>query len=362
MSTPAKNLKEIRDKCTNNIYTLRSKISSPTQRKKYRSDVWNLFYEILDDKNTLINGVVACSRCNMVYCYDSSKTGTNQMKRHICCTITVNGTVDVPEISSFFSRADDKPISTADKSKVRNGCIKYCTKDLRPMEAVKGIGFTQLLSEFTRIGQQYGFLSEEAVKNLLPCPTTLSRNIRSTASKVRISLATTLEKHFREHGGSITLDLWKDDYKRHNYICLTAHYICENSHGLQLNDRIICTRALESVSTTNDIVLGEILRILREYSLFEHRFNIIFVTDRGGNVVLALNSFKRLNCFGHLINNIVKASLEVENRITDILPPLKKLVKYMKITGHNNDLNASLKSYVKTRFNSYYDLLESVLA
>lgn len=46
--------------------------------------------------------------------------------------------------------------------------------------------------------------------------------------------------------------------------------------------------------------------------------------------------------------------------VNHVLKPVRKLVKYIKIGGHNTKFTKSLKSYVKTRWNSNFDMSVSV--
>lgn len=84
---------------------------------------------------------------------------------------------------------------------------------------------------------------------------------------------------------------------------------------------------------------------------------IIFVTDRGLNIKNALNilNIERLNCFDHLLNNTVGKVCKIP-LIDHVLAPVRKLVKFIKIGGHNTKFKKSLKSYVQTRWNTNYDM------
>lgn len=157
----------------------------------------------------------------------------------------------------------------------------------------------------------------------------ISRDLAKHASFVREELSSMLKKAFEEYGGSITLDCWTDDHKKMSYLGITAHFIKENANGneLELHDRVICTRALDpTISKDNVYIKSEILKILHEFKIFNQKSNIVFVTDRGRNIVLALKEEERLNCMAHLFNNVVSQVLKLED-VMEILDPLKKLVK-----------------------------------
>lgn len=106
----------------------------------------------------------------------------------------------------------------------------------------------------------------------------------------RENLRLTLQQIFETFGGSISLDTWTDDQKRLQYLSLTCHFMEETGKGLKLNDRLLCVRALDvEESKTGEYMLSEVKQILEEFSLMNafHAKKIVFVTDRGPNLVCA---------------------------------------------------------------------------
>lgn len=73
-----------------------------------------------------------------------------------------------------------------------------------------------------------------------------------------------------------------------------------------------------------------------------------------------LVGFQRINCFPHFINNVVKAACKIDY-IKASLKSCSKLVRYMKISGHNNELGKSVKSAGNTRFNSNLTMVDSII-
>lgn len=175
----------------------------------------------------------------------------------------------------------------------------------------------------------------------------------------------TLQQIFEANGGAIAIDTWTDDFKRVMYIGITCHYIKENKNDLVLNDRILCVRALDiDEKKTGDYILTEVKKILAEFSLSQAFYSkkIMFITDRGKNLISAFNNVNdRLNCFAHLLNNVCQHSCKLKTPLA-ILEPIRKTVRYIKFKGLNNKLSSSLKSHVKTRFNTNGMMLDSVYA
>lgn len=88
--------------------------------------------------------------------------------------------------------------------------------------------------------------------------------------------------------------------------------------------------------------------------------NLIFVSDRGSNMIKGLEKFDNLHCFVHLLNNLVEKICNV-NPLTRILDSLKEIVKWFKQTGLDRQLKTTLKTFCPTRFSGYCILIDSVL-
>lgn len=71
-----------------------------------------------------------------------------------------------------------KNIPTQVANEIVEKCLKMCSLDLRSFEFVDGNGFKLLLQYLVNLGPKYGYLD---IDNLLPHPTTISRNTIRTA-------------------------------------------------------------------------------------------------------------------------------------------------------------------------------------
>lgn len=156
----------------------------------------------------------------------------------------------------------------------------------------------------------------------------------------------------------MSMDCWLDKTKKMTFFGITAHYIEETLTGFKLNDRILCTRDLHT-DPKDGLYLREKLReILRSFDLLSLLNKLVFVSDRGTNILKALEPYENINCFAHMMNNAVNQMMKaIQDRLTAIIA----LVKYFKVTGMNCELETSLKSHVKTRWNSVYYMLDSVI-
>lgn len=87
--------------------------------------------------------------------------------------------------------------------------------------------------------------------------------------------------------------------------------------------------------------------------------SLVFISDRGGNIRLALKDYTRLNCFPHFCHCIVKYGCSIDG-VKTVINNCAALVKYFKFNGLNNLLNETLKSAISTRFNYIFMMLTSI--
>jgi len=93
---------------------------------------------------------------------------------------------------------------------------------------------------------------------------------------------------------------------------------------------------------------------------------VVFVTDRGANVLEAMKDFKHISCTDHMLNTVLSHLFEAKGldncpEISSLLSASKQLVRYFKKSGLMKHLPTSLKQEVCTRWNTMFYLLESVL-
>lgn len=153
------------------------------------------------------------------------------------------------------------------------------------------------------------------------------------------------------------MDGWRDKYKKIQYFGLTIHYITNVNHELIMNDRILMIRELENESHDGAFVARKIREYIEEFGLTPHVERITFVTDRGSNMVSALRKERRVHCFAHLINNTVSTML----KDNEIVAAASAIVHYFKMSGQNTVFGTTLKSHVRTRWNTVFYMNASIL-
>lgn len=141
------------------------------QNTSGKAAFWKNFDLITTRENKPI-GNVQCRICNHILSYDSKKTGTSHLQRHVerGCAAASNSTSTSKQLSmsEFFS----KPVPPNARSQVIDKCVDFCCEDIWPFQAVACGGFIKLAQELINVGAAYGRLSAE---KLLPDPTTISR-------------------------------------------------------------------------------------------------------------------------------------------------------------------------------------------
>lgn len=325
-------LNTISDEIKNGNYTLVS-------QRKGRSFVWNILSKIVKPDKNILAGFVYCRTCSKVLKYTASQT--SNLMRHSCCkelkqTLTV------------------KTVTPLDKAEAIDKCTSWIVEDCRPFTAVQGAGFLKLVKFFIKIGASYG--EHVDVEDLLPDPTTISRKIQKCASEKKTELQEEISSIVSNGGASATIDMWADNYVKRNFLGVTFHY----QKDMHFYDIVLGMKSMDFNRSTGDNIRKKLESLFLEFNV-SNIDNIKFVTDRGSNMVKALETKIRLNCSSHLVSNVLEKSFLGTTELTGVLESCKKLVKYFKKANLQHLLSTSLKSQCSTRWNSHYKMLKSII-
>ncbi|KAL4085373.1 hypothetical protein QTP88_027232 [Uroleucon formosanum] len=277
-----------------------------------KSEIWKKFKTIMhiipnpDDLDTpeqSSTDYVACVSCKELYW---KTTSTATLSRHKCKITSTQNTIEM-----YGVLKNKKQLPTQVKDETINKCVKYCSLGIRPMLAIKSLGFQEICQFFLDIGAKYGSTD---LNDILPHLTTVSRHYPSHETKTGENIKKCMINAFTQ---------------------LTE--IAEGNNSSELMN------------------------------------NITFVIDQGTNIVNALRSYKRLNFSAHLINTVLRnlfdikfLSHEDDNGAVPLQPILnlftecKNLVKFMKSSGKNSQLSTVLVQEVETRWNTRLLMLESI--
>lgn len=209
------------------------------------------------------------------------------------------------------------------------------------------------------MGARLGAVTKEELQKALPNGTTVSRNINKLSVECRESIKKSLKSQLeRRTMMAFTTDIWQDKFRRMSYLCITAHYFDWTTK--KLVDLLLALQPMEPGKKKDNVYVRElIMSNLNEYGISQYVSQFVFISDRGGNIRVALKDFVRLNCFPHFTHSTVKDACKIDS-VETVINACASLVKYFKFNGLNNLLDITLKSAISTRFNYAVIMLESV--
>lgn len=225
---------------------------------------------------------------------------------------------------------------------------------MRPVNSINGAGLHSLLSTYGILWRNYG--SNLVPSNLLPSIKSVSSNIKIRARKLSETLQAAIQSQFASIGGSVCLDVWTDDFKKISYLGITIHYIDDK---YRLNCRVISCKTLDiNSSKTGAYIKKKLLHVLNYYGINPNE-NVVFVTDRGSNMIKALEDFDRQNCGNHFVCNVVNQGI-CSGRPHTVLKTCQGVVNHIKNAGKNGLFMPSLKAAMKVRWNTALDMFVSI--
>lgn len=90
-------------------------------RARVKSNVWDHFGVIVNADKQLVDGFAACKKCKRVLAYDSQRTGTSSLKKHIGrCTVR-RILIDCPAADCSVEQGAQCPMKDKDSS-LGSGC------------------------------------------------------------------------------------------------------------------------------------------------------------------------------------------------------------------------------------------------
>lgn len=241
-----------------------------------------------------------------------------------------------------------------------NACAKFIAVDLRPISAICGDGLWCLMAAFATIARAHNEYDVNDLINCLPQRETVRTKIQKCAKDIKRELKQNIMDVFgnKGPGGAFSCDIWTDGYMQKSYICITAHYVDQN---FNLHCRTITNRYM-SVNKKKDgaYVRSKINKILRENGI-QITPKVVFITDRGSNMLAALFDCEHTSCGLHFFCNCLKNVFK-EGKLKVILSTSKNIVRFIKKSGKNELFKPSLKSTNEVRFNYALTMFESLLA
>lgn len=250
------------------------------------------------------------------------------------------------------------------KQNFKISAVNFVAKDLRPYSAIEGSVLRELCVASMKFGKIYKKATEADLRDVLPIRNTVRADMTKSAKQIKNDIRKTLAGALKIGGFAITSDCWTDNYKRLTYICLVAHCNVITDKGIERHRYTLHVNQITELVKSKEVIIKYILEVLNDYGFDEKtvRDFVTFVTDRGGNFKYGLisNGFKRLNCYAHLVHNLVKAMFRNDDA-KNILKNVAKVVGFVKKSSLNGTLAKPLKTYSATRWNGSYTMLQSFL-
>lgn len=322
------------------------KCTVPTKNgKPLRSPAWEIWHWIVNGDDEIIQDRIACVHCFTVQTYNSKFGTTNLLKHKDECA-------NVEKRRSLVSLSKNAVQSI--KSSVNKKVVQFVAQDLRAFRTISCPGFEALADQLISIGHHYGPLK---ARDILPCRKTIPKLLAEEADIKRHRLTSRLAE-IQSNGVSVTIDLWTEDFTKCHYIGMNVHYILEGA----LHETTLCVKELDELSANAPNVHIEIINMLDAFEIDIN--NVIFVTDRGTEIIAALRDCaERLNCAAHVLKNSVDEMLKKicdDNPVKKLLKCCRDLVTYIKQSNIQYHLPKSLKSEVPTRWNATFYMLSSI--
>lgn len=323
-----------------------------------KSDVWKTFKLIVENDTETCVGFAEC-QCGYLLAYDSKKTGTSTLIRHLK---SCPGKSDERQ-SSILSFVP-KTVPLRAKQAITDKCVDFCCQDLRPFSVVGGEGFKCLAQELITVGSTFGRVPVDSV---LPHYTTVSKACTEKAEVKRSVLIERVKKALASGCDvAMSTDMWTDDFRKMSYLAITCHF-AETDFNLVGKTLTTALFPAEDAKTGKNI-RRELVRLLVTKFGLEPSYlsRIVWVTDQGSNIVKALEPYKRLACLDHVLNTVLRHGLDKdalsENApdIGETISAAKSVVRFTKQSGLAAQLSKTVLQMGDTRFSTVYLTLKSV--
>ncbi|CAF4387316.1 unnamed protein product, partial [Rotaria socialis] len=318
--------------------------------------VWRNFSCIYVDNQK--QNFVSCDTCKDIL-HHKSIDGTSSMMKHFrsCEKNSINNNNESLTINEYFSSLKTRSVPTRSKKKVLNATVELVAMDNRAFELVGGNGFINLAQTIFDVGQELSKSQNINVSDLLPHPTTVSRNIDrlfiSRKSQL-ISLCQNIKSY------AIVVDFWTESHSGVSFCGISFHFLNEE---LQLYAFILgCypyDRDNQSSSQIRQFVDAKLLEF--DLSLENSKF---VVTDNENKMK---SCFKepciRIGCSIHYLNKQLEhcfTSVTLEkisvncDLVQEMFDYIRKIVSHVRRTHKQSKLPRKLQSYSYTRFNGAF--------
>ncbi|CAF1448781.1 unnamed protein product [Rotaria sordida] len=320
------------------------------------SEYWGYFHIIFFNNDR--QEYVSCNKCKKLLFHKSSN-GTNNLRTHANSCPNINKTTSLCQktVHDFYSSLKQSPIPKKIKLSITEACTEFCALDGRAFDVMKGNGFKKLVKTVFDAGRLTNKSSID-VTDLLPHPTTISRNVTQLYEQCKVQLIDICEKLT---SFCLIVDNWTETYTGISYCGIALRYV-GGDH--QLFTFILGCFPYNGVSHSSQHLREFVDKILQEYKLTLDPTKFV-VTD---NEPKMLSAFRekcfRIGCADHYLNkqlqhafqsteiHVNKNSIEkVECELAqDLFLQVKQIVSFVRRSHQQQKLSKKLQTYSESRF------------
>ncbi|CAF1491119.1 unnamed protein product, partial [Rotaria sordida] len=370
-----------------------------------------------------IIGYISCFKCMHTQAYNSL-SGTKRFTQHAnkCFPSSTSSSISISSLSSTQTTLNQMgfkksmQFSENDVKTVKKLCAEWICSDIRPFSIVDDPGFRNVAQECIRLGATFGNVD---VNNVFRGEKTISRHIICVADELRDQVKDMLSMPLKEGSLTICPDYWTDAYKRISYLAVTVTFVTD---GYSYQSIDLFCRQFHFKKKTAELTLNTLCKHLESFGIVSlaninintkkkkktNSGNVLTdttavslvmsikapvditsphesssdetesSTDDDNNVETALPVTQRkikkklkkpISCKNELQISTKKITVDQippsAKRVLGTLNQCKRIVKYIKKAGINNDIKegggVTLHQSTIVRWLSMSNLLESIL-
>ncbi|KAK3929532.1 Transposable element Hobo transposase [Frankliniella fusca] len=276
---------------------------------------------------------------------------TSTTSRHACVKREVERREEQGNAGNGVVRSLDVPLSapsTSVKKEVLRSSVLYCAKDMAPFQSVNGEGFVELVQKLLDIGYQAAGRIDASL--LMPNRTTVSRKLEDLAGEVKLKFVPMVQKAIDNNTCAASTDMWTQENTKHHFLTVIVH--TTNSMG-KLDTRTAFTILFDEDCASGENIWAQIVIQFALLGIEEAAVRkIVIVSDRGANMISALQDVQRLDCIAHTINTVLKTALTLKKyEITALNEEAMGIVNKVKqiLLFVNSKLPRKIKKFTITK-------------
>ncbi|CAF1347882.1 unnamed protein product, partial [Rotaria sordida] len=331
-----KNIERLVSQNSTSISYIKPNESSKIEFSKY----WNSFSQIYI--SNVKQDFIVCDHCKTILVYKSS-TGSGCMINHLrFCQSKLkqaNSSGEQQTINNYYKStfSDKKQIPKDIKRAITTSCVQFVAEDGRAFHLLQGPGFVRLAKQLFDSGQRLPSSTNISIEDLLPTPSTKSRNIDK------------MYDYYREQ--LIKFCKSMDSY------CAIVDFWCEPFTGCFPYE--MENKRAPTIRTFID-------DILKNFGLVLDQEKFVVIDNEPTMLCTFNTSCKRIGCSDHYINKqhqytFTTKTIDEKSVSCDLAQGLfnnvKTLVSNTRRIHKQQNLSKQLVLYADTRFSGAFEML-----